>query len=509
MTDEQNEPAQEQAVAQRVVQLLSSCRSAFEAQGLQGVAELPAFGHELAAVAPRQGEPGGQGGLYELLGYDALILGRPGWAYACLSVAAENYDRAGWAEELRRMRRAGQQLLEAHFPPYADELACLNDVRAWARARRAEGRQAPLESSDMPAPEQVLSETAALKHRWTFRLLHTRSSGVALRLDLLAERFGLSATDQVLLRVAAALHWDHVPEGARPGLLAAGELIELVSEDQRGRASWLGRLESRAPLSRWALVNLLPGPSRALRNSRVELDESVLAWIDGREHWPLELAEQARPHHPAATVAHPFQAQTLERLDRVLRRSARQDAIHVALRCESAAEARALVLRWAGTKGLQVVELLQAGLNPRAQRALFRELRLRDAVVFVPRDARGLAATVGPLTKACPVPVIFDASDEGARALRLRVERLVAIPLRPPPQQERVALWNRALARRGLPEIPGDQLDEALGQQALHPVQIRRIVAQAADQAWLDAGEDGKVQVGVEELRAMLGSWEG
>jgi len=494
-------------VEQRVAGHLRRYREVFDAGGLGGVRELPSVFWELQGYDPEDAE--GRGDLFEVLGYDALALERPGWAYVCLRAAAEQLDVAGDREALRRVRLAARQVLRTSFAPYESDVACYEDIRRWARERIAEVAalaRGDVEEDELQRPGSVVNATTALKHQWTFRLLRTHEIGRRMRFDDLVERFGLAPEDRVLLRVLAALHWDPVFEhaalaaGFDAGPLTVGQLVDLVAESPGSRPGWLDRFDPRHPLLRWGLVHL--GGTGALRHRPVQPAEAVLARLDARDAWPVALRDVATVRTVPERALPSFLGPAAERLDRVHERRQRTGArLHVLLASPSSIAARGLVDLWAGERRIPVIELASTALDAAQIRALAAEVALRDAVVFVPREAGPVS---GDLARVVVGSLLVDTAPTGSLRGRARIDRVVVVEVEPPDRPTRLALWNEALITHGLAETSPEALDEHLGDYALHPGEIARVVAQAADQAWLEHEGGGPVRADVARLRDVL-----
>ncbi len=451
---------------------------------------------EIAALEPEGDDPADLADYYELLAYEAQSRAHPGWAFVCFEAAATHAAQAGEQARTVSIRQRASELLEAEFPPFADDAEFLEDVRRWARERAAE-----LGANATPADDgsALVAKTLALKHRWMFRLVQSQRTGRHYRLDALFDRFRLRAPERVLLRTLVAVHWDHRFDAARgtEAALTVGTLVDLVADDLDERPKWLACFDARAPLAALRLVHL--GPGGALRYRTITVDESVLAWVDHRDAWPSELADRVRLLSPDDRPVYPYQDRPLHRLTRALD-TRRRLAPRVMVRSGSEAASLNLLRTWAAVHQRPVLAVDDALDADAVLHALAREARLRSGVVFVPRAQADAASK---LALRLPVPLVFDAPPAGLPAVRRTVQALVELELPPPAVGERPELWNSALVARGLPELNPRELEVRLSEFALDQAEIARIVEQAQERAWVDA-QDHPTAV---DLRAHVAAW--
>jgi len=458
---------------------LSAYRQRFSSDGPKGFVGVASVWDEASKSPPADDDALAQGQFYELLGYDALCVDRPGWAYVCLRACQLGYSRSGRTEDVARIRDAAQAVLEAYFPPYDDDLAVLADIRRWLWARAAQVaaipgvedalRAMPGAGADLPDP--VKDRAVALKHRWLFRLVRTRQVGRVFRMDEVFARFPLGQDDPVVLRVLAAAHGDRllarVVGADRPGdlPLTIGWLSEILAEQEDERIAWLRRFESRAPLRRFGLVYVEPTATfeSALRDRRVQIDESVAATIQGRDGWPLELdglAEfHAAPEHGWSTRV----ANTVASLE------ALSGAGRVHLRASSAEAALDVVRAWSvrRARGAVITCTAEAVSRPDVRRAVARHARLRGAVVLLSGDPAD--AAIEALVALLDDPLVHHHDRASGWPIGVVHE--------PPRGDEVVLAWNIALADVGLAELAPHDIRQRLEPLGLDDPDIRAVAS--------------------------------
>jgi len=459
------------------VERLAAYRQRFASDGPKGFVGEASVWDEASRNPPADDDALAQGQFYELLGYDALCIDRPGWAYVCLRACQLGYGRGGRTDDVVRVRDAAQAVLEAFFPPYDDDLAVLADIRRWLWARAAQVaalpgvedalKALPGASSDLPDP--VKDRAVALKHRWLFRLVRTRQLGRVFRMDEVFARFPLGQDDPVVLRVLAAAHGDRmlarVVGADRPGdlPLTIGWLSEILAEQEEERIGWLRRFEARAPLRRFGLVHAEATASfeAALRDRRVQIDESVAAAIQGRDGWPLELEGLASlhtaPEHGWSTRV----ATTVAALQ------ALTGTGRVHLRASSAEAALDVVRAWAvgRARGTVISCTEEAVRRPDVRRAVARHARIRGALVLVSGDPPD--ADVEALVDLLVDPLVHHHDRSSGWPLGVVHE--------PPHGDEVVLAWNIALADVGLAELAPHDIRQRLEPLGLDEPDIRAI----------------------------------
>lgn len=493
---------------------LESLRAAF-ARGGRGALEGLVGGGEGAQGAAS----------LEWLGWSALHEGKQAWGYIALRAALTGYEREEQASEAEGLR-AYVEALEQSFEPYGSDEALLEDVRAWMSAclltlKEGEGEPAP--GAAREAQEQRLE----LRHRWLFRLQASRRGGSALRLWGLVERLGLTLEDAfwVLMLAGAETHPSFQQQRRKwfndDPHYTAGFLVQLFASERGEEVRMLERLEPRAPLLRQRLVYLNPPQSRPhtpLRNRFVEVDEAVLAWLEGRDAWPWGIDHVVTHHEAGGVVGEGYFQAKVERLEQLRVRHEEDGGALVALCTPSWETGKELGRAWARARGRGLLEVAVRGVqaDPAAFEALLRlvlrEARLRDAEVYVHSghewDAAkpGTSEVLGALRRGAkhhPGLILVDSSLDGDEALRRELTPLYEVRLNLPGLDEQARLWSEALVEAGAEPLSEQELKGQVCEVALPVEEIVRAARLATREASLSVGAGEQARVSPEALRRL------
>ena len=427
---------------------------------------------------------------YAALAHEALADELPGWAFICFEAAADHADREVDLTAAASARQRAQQVLDQHFPPFSSDAECLATVSVWAVLRAEElRRRAPGEH-----PFATAAATLAAKHRWMFRLVQTVRLGRSFRLDTLFLRFQLEARERAVLRTLLAIAWNTAFHDARYGrALTVGDLVYLLADDEGDRARWIDVCGGSNTILRQALMQV-SGPG-TLRVCTIAPDESVFAWVEGRRHWPPELARTARLHPAAASPPSPER----EDIAAFLRRAtALHGAPRIALRVPSTRTLRAVVEAWSGLVQRPWIEVLHGRLSSSQLQLLDREACLHDALVVFPPQVPDESATSIHHFRADVCFATF-----GAGIPARSVDRVTRLEVVPPAPAERPALWNRALVAFGYPELHPLELDHHVGDLPLDGADIEEAVRITAMQLYIEGRPEQRVTPSILREAAM------
>ncbi|GEM_PF-4068666 len=442
---------------------LGECRARFRSDGVEGVARV-GWRLDPALHADPTG-PDGQ----ELVGWDALALGRPGWAYVCLMAAAEGRPEPQATET----RADAARILRESFEPYPSEEALLGDLRRWLPVRLGALAQQASDEADgrRPARSAPLDSADELRLQWWLRWRATLLHGIALPLDLAGGRLGLDERDRWLLRLLLALDG----QGARP--LA---LMDLWAEDPAERARVAERLGAEGGLRRWGLIEEGDGALRTVAEvASMARGASTLATL------------------PADAEPPPVPPPLRSRLERAF--AADRQPACLALTGAAALPGARLVAAWAAGRGRRT--LLVRGAAELAPVPLARAAKLSEAVLVVLiGPGEGPPPWLDGLCIALDEPVVVVGATVPLRQLpqpaargRVRMERAELGP----------ADWNAALRHVGLAPLPEDRLRSVLTDVALTRGQLRATVQAAAIAAWTAPGSGSVLTPSPEALRAL------
>ncbi len=446
-----------------VVDRLAACRALLRDRGVAGFDDgaLRLSSEPLEPVAPADQE--------ELLAWEALASGRPGWATVCLLAASELRQGAA-ADETRA---DAERVLRESFEPFSGEEELLEALAEWIPVRLGElasrGAAEALRAAEGAAPHG--DRAWRLRLRWWLRCRATLLAGPGLPLDRAARRLGLDERDRWLLRILVALGGDGVRVRA---------LSDLWTEDPDERTVLAERLGPAGPLQRWGLVESEGGALRVRPVAR--------ALVAG-----TALLETLPPDPEALDVPEPVRS----RLGRAF--AAEPGPRCVALTGVSPVPGARLVAAWAADRGRPAV-LVRAGpdLDPVA---IARSARLHGAITVVllsgssepPPWLEALGPLLGePLVVVGTAPSLRHLPQPAAR-IRVRAQRSGPGP----------EAWNQALGRVGLAPLRSDQLQALVGQLNLGAAQLQVVAEAAAVAAWTAPGAGPVETPGVEELLAL------
>lgn len=356
--------------------------------------------------------------------------------------------------------------------PFSSDDELLDTACQWARTALA---------------SRVESHVSRPELLWPARLAGS-SEWLAAR--TLWGRLGLARDDVELLIALAAMSEDEAFTALRrhyvndDAQFTIGFAVGLLASDRSRRRALLARLDAKAPLRRLGLVHVhSPRPGARLSSRFIDVDEIVLAWLDGRPYWPDALVGKARWVEPCGGDS-PVG-------DELERSCAWQgDAAFVALSGPSARATLDAVRAWADHRILHVTD-------PGALTTAATLARLHGAVLFAEsgRVWAQHAETVAALQGAT---IILDVAPRGDDALRATVAPLFEIALPSMGLEEQVTIWKAALEEAGVAPLTERELRGRVCDMALGAADIRRTAWRARWQSWLDRGA-----VHPDTLRAM------
>lgn len=462
------------------------------------------------------------GRVAELRAYRALWHGQTADAVSFFDQAADGYlTERGFCPEQTTMKQAAAAILSAFFEPYPDDSALLSDVRAWARSRLA---------AQYATPEQgeAGGELGLSRQHWLTRMRATREHGIELRIDRLTRRTGLGAWETLWILMLLAVEGDEqfnrmrrmwVNDDAHFTVSLMSSLAAQVSGE---RDRLLACLDCRSPLLRYRLVHLNVPSSRhgtALKNHFIELDESVLAYVGGRDFWPSELGGLVKLHSAEERAGRGFFEKKLDQLDRAMTAVGRRSEKAFVAACGlSQGTSLALALTWAARHQRPLLEVRASlAFSEAAQfesdlRVVLREALLRDGLVFVdgdrnwdenPSATQMILEIINRSADHFGQPIVFDSALEGDDALKQVLTPFFEVRVLPPTLEEQTDIWRDAIAHADLEPIPDSVLRNKVCDMALNVEDIHRAVQLASDNAWLNAAD---MRVSADGLRSMATS---
>ncbi|MBN1947990.1 MAG: ATP-binding protein [Bradymonadales bacterium] len=514
----------------------------------RGEGSLPILLEE--AREKRNGQPmqAGRAESCELDGYRLLAAERPGAAYYALCEAADRYQSELRVDDAQAVRGVVRRLVASHLQPYATDAELLREVRQWARARlallfaTAQGSTAPSSDQtvgggfDGPAEESSdhlgadaaigmrdgasgstgasaigdeVSRVLDLRHRWLLRLNANHNEQQPLRLTTLSDRLKLSLQDELWLVILLAIEGDSTLNAQRRRLLnnddyySVGVVLQMITDTEEDEQLFLDRLDIRKPLRRLCLIYLNAPVSRqgtGLSNHLIELDESVIAYVAGRDYWPVEIDRMSYLHPVERRPGQSYFASKLEKLDRAIRWRDREGGVFIAL-CGSTRDTNlSLALTWAMVYERPVVELSAYMLfgNPDQFENVFwrvlREALLRQAVLFIDgarsweehlASAAEVLRIVSRSRTFLTQPILFDAPLDGEEILKRALQPLFEVRTLPPTLDEQVVIWQDAIAHAKLKPLTEVELRKQVCDMALNVEDIHRAVRLANQNAYL------------------------
>jgi hypothetical protein len=240
-----------------------------------------------------------------------------------------------------------------------------------------------------------------------------------------------------------------------------------------------------APLRRWRLIEVEPGP--ALTHSPLRVDERVLHHLVGLDYLDERLNGLVRPVEQTSALA-PSQAATAARLAGLL--SAAPPLALVQLCGDDPDAQRTLAAQACASLGVDLYVMRAADIpaSP-AERAAFaclweREAFLAGRTLLIDCDDANDAAVA--LVAEIRTPLVL--SSQGP--LRLRERAAVRMDVRRPSSGEQRGLWRDSLGIRA--EQLNGQVDALVGQYNFSAQEIVTVVREAAG--------DGSWEFGIDEL---------
>ncbi|MEL6178266.1 MAG: AAA family ATPase, partial [Myxococcota bacterium] len=498
-----------------------------------------------------QVEPQNEAERLERLGWEAIARGHQAWGFIALRSAAEHYaqlDHVGEAEHLKEICAS----LAASFTPYDSDEALLDAIRTWAMARLAELRQ--IDRRHMRARDQGEEEddtTAAregggggtaldasarervleLRHRWMFRL---RAGGDRLACLRMAEALTLEVDDLLMVLVLAAIETSDSFRQARrrwfnnDAHYTAGLVVRLLSAGPEERVRYLERLDIRRPLMRHRLVYLNTPDGRPfihIGERFIDLDEAVMATLDGRDAWPPGIDNVVRLYPPEPVAGgHTFFADAMPHLNKAMNRArSLPSGAAVAICSPSAQTTRLMARTWSHQTGRPILEVAAHWLfaEPSRFEAIMRlavrEALLRDADLLIDgnrawseggRGAQECLRAIGRSASFLNRAILLDAPREGDDVLQRHLDPLYEVRLTPPNLDQQVMLFEASLAEAKAVALDHALLRRKVCDMALNIEDIHRAVRLAVDDARLhqDLPDEAPAPVQPEAIKAVASS---
>jgi hypothetical protein len=317
-----------------------------------------------------------------------------------------------------------------------------------------------------------------------------REPGFVSNLDQLTSVFGLSPFERALLLLCAGVELD----GRLPGLIAQAQGDPRRTQPTFGLAMALlpeahwSALSPSAPLRRWHLLELGPGPGESLTQSALRIDERILHHLVGLDGLDRRLEGVIERASVEGEVV-PSQVPQVERLAALW--SAPAGAFQpIPVLCGGDATQRWVIAAEAARRlGMALHRVRPMGLPAHAQdgallqRLWEREALLHDSALLLEwpeGDTPEIQRSAANLADALRCALVV-----GAQAAPLIPGRPIRrLDVEPPRAQEELLVWRRHLgtAAAGLDE----QLDALTAQFQLGPAAIQAACAEALGRAGPD-----------------------
>ena len=454
----------------------------------------------------------------------ALLDGFPGEAVELLRNVYEGLVSENQFDEAQKAHELTELLLQIFFPGYKTDGELIEDIKEWSRARLYV-LYCPDERSES---ESIYSDREVMELRagWSLKLSNTVAD---LRILKFARDLNLFTEDVLWLLVLLGVEEDIKFHSLRrlwvndDDFYSVGLILNLLSHGDS--ELFLRRLDARSQLIRHRLVYLNTPATRfgtGLRNHLIELDESVSAYLDGRDFWPAGIDSIAKLHPIADRPGQLYFGKKLESLDRAMHQDGRDITYcFLLINGVTLGTCMSLALTWAARHERPLLEVRAQLLfnNPADFETIFRliirEALLRDAIIFIEAQrlwgdgSDGASEVLRGIERSAPYygqPILFDAPPEGEDIIKRTLSPIFEVRILPPTLDEQILIWEDALEYAGLEPIPEQSLRTRVCDMALSVEDIHRAVRLAYDNAWLKGNPEEAMRVKPESLRAMATS---
>lgn len=480
---------------------------------------------DLKAPEPVPPSPEDAAEALEIAGYSDLTWGRPSCAVMNCELAARAYRARGREEDAEIAVQAASRMLQSCFPPFRHVSELMSEVRLWSQARLRQLYGKVTETSEDSAALSLRAQEEMRLH-WVLRLRMTTSQLPNSPLALLPRLLRLTSSDLIWLAVLLSLDGDPQFENMRRNLVnndsyyTVDFMTRLLATNDQERNDLLARLDRRFPMRNRCLVAVnrpAARPGTNLIHHFIELDESVKAFVGGRDIWPDEAAAIARLHLPKTQPGEAYFEGKLAKLDRAMAWPEDPDGGRFIALCGIMRDTNLTLARvWANANQRPLVEVHADRMFDRPNELMsclsvvVREAMLRRAIVFIDggrrwdnvRDGGALLESIVELTESSGLPILFDAPIGGEALITDTVSPLFMVRTLPPDLDEQVVIWQEATEHALDTRFSDNIVRQQICSSALSIEDIHRAVRLVADNAYLAGENDKLAEVTPEELRA-------
>jgi hypothetical protein len=352
--------------------------------------------------------------------------------------------------------------------------------------------------------DQMLAEIAG-------RAAASTREGVVLRLDLLAERFGLTDFDADVVVACLAPELDrryerlyaYLQDDVTRAEPTVDLLLNLYCPDLATKVAARGRFGPAAPLLGHHLLHLADAPdprSATLLGRSVRLDPRVAGFLLDDD----EIDNRLRPYLRLVAPTRGLDAMVLpadfrQRLSRLIRHTqverSRCGAADLVVYCQGSygTGRRTAAAAWCRALGVPLLTVagrwlaaLEAPECAALARLIDREARLQGALLYwqdfdavLAADRAAHLAALQPLLDTLPGPVFLAGNTPWEPSDARRDVAFVRLAFPQPSTGERARLWRAALAQEASSVQPGLDLATVAGAFRLSGGQIRDAAATA------------------------------